>query len=393
MLCKIKFIHAPVTNYRSKAGSAKRIDPYVLSGDLFWRVPMRVRGRLMLACAVLCLLPLNLSRAEDIKAPIRGLVSMGAYRFVGAGGDPVNTLEPLNAKPGIFGGLVVIASWKQLQPTQQSEIGDDNVIDQALAQVRAYNERNPDKPLGVKLRVWGGFEAPDWAMQLGGAPIETVYNGKPRTVGRFWSPAYRQAWARLQQQLAARFDKRPLIREVAVTSCMSYTAEPFFIPTDDGVTTPLRAAGFTDAAYKDCLTGALADYAPWTQSRLALSVNPLRTGAGQGNGDPGFTEAAMRNCRQTIGARCVFDNHDLDTELPTPLYRIYATMKQMGPEIEFQTWRKTPNDFDGTIKMGLSYGASSIELYQDYGGFPLVADDKLKQWAAMLETNAGAASR
>ena len=44
----------------------------------------------------------------QIKPPIRGLVSMGAYRFVGQGGDPVNTLEPLNAKAGIFGGLVVI---------------------------------------------------------------------------------------------------------------------------------------------------------------------------------------------------------------------------------------------------------------------------------------------
>ena len=88
---------------------------------------------------------------------------MGAYRFVGYGGDPVNTLEPLNAKPGIFGGLVVIASWKQLQPTPDSEIGPDNVIDRALADVRAYNERNPQKPLAVKLRVWGGLEAPDWA--------------------------------------------------------------------------------------------------------------------------------------------------------------------------------------------------------------------------------------
>ena len=36
---------------------------------------------------------------------------MGAFKFVGSGGDPVNTLEPLNAKPGIFGGLVVVASW------------------------------------------------------------------------------------------------------------------------------------------------------------------------------------------------------------------------------------------------------------------------------------------
>lgn len=354
---------------------------------------MRVPNRLMLACAALCLLPVSLSRAEDIKAPIRGLVSMGAYRFVGAGGDPVNTLEPLNAKPGIFGGLVVIASWKQLQPRPQSEIGDNNVIDQALAQVRAYNDRNPNKPLGVKLRVWGGFEAPDWAKALGGMPIETVYNDKPRIVGRFWSPAYRQAWARLQQLLAARFDKQPLIKEVAITSCMSYTAEPFFIPAVDSVTTPLRAAGFTNAAYRDCLTGALSDYAAWKESRLVLSVNPLRTGAGQGNGDPGFTQGVMRNCRQTVGPRCVFDNHDLDTELPRPLYGIYATMKQMGPEIEFQTWRKTPQDFDGTIRMGVSYGASSIELYQDYGGFPLVADDQLKQWAAMLEANAGVAKR
>ncbi len=32
----------------------------------------------------------------------------------------------------------------------------------ALAEIRARNERNPQKPLGVKLR-WGGFEAPDWA--------------------------------------------------------------------------------------------------------------------------------------------------------------------------------------------------------------------------------------
>ena len=148
---------------------------------------MCILNRLILAFAVLYFPPVTLSRAADIKAPIRGLVSMGAYRFVGKGGDPVNTFEPLNAKPGIFGGLVVIASWKQLQPTPQSEIGDNNVIDQALAQVRAYNEQNPGKPLGVKLRVWGGFEAPDWAKQIGGMPIDTVYNDRPRIVGRFWS--------------------------------------------------------------------------------------------------------------------------------------------------------------------------------------------------------------
>src|SRR4030088_2901241 len=124
-------------------------------------------NRLLLLAYSILLLPATASRADDIKVPIRGLVSLGAHRLVGSGGDPVNTLEPLNAKPGIFGGLVVIASWKQLQPRPDSEIGPNNVIDRALAEVRAYNERNPQKPLAVKLRVWGGFEAPDWAKALG----------------------------------------------------------------------------------------------------------------------------------------------------------------------------------------------------------------------------------
>src|SRR4051812_11828339 len=186
-------------------------------------------ARLLVVCAMLTLPPVDGELAADpqIKPPIRGLVSMGAYRFVGKGGDPINTLEPLNAKAGIFGGLVIIATWKQLQPTPTSEIGENNVIDQTLADVTAYNVRNPAKPLAVKLRVWGGFEAPEWAMRLGGAPIPPEHNGKQRVLGRFWSEAYRQAWSQLQVQLAAKYDALPLTREVAITSCMSFTAEPF----------------------------------------------------------------------------------------------------------------------------------------------------------------------
>ena len=345
------------------------------------------RARLLVVCAMLTLPPVDGAPAADpqIKPPIRGLVSMGAYRFVGKGGDPINTLEPLNAKPGIFGGLVIIATWKQLQPTPDSEIGDNNVIDQALAEVRAYNARNPDRPLAVKLRVWGGFEVPDWAMRLGGgAPIPTVHNDRERVLGPFWSPAYRQAWSRLQEQLAAKYDSRPLIREVSITSCMSFTAEPFYLPSEPTVANPLRAAGYTDAAHRQCLAHAIADYAPWKASRLVLSLNPFY-GLTRRTGDVGFTEQVMRFCRQTLGRRCVFDNHNLDTDPPKTIIPIFALMRKMGPEIEFQTYHTTPKDFEGTIKMGISLGASSIELWQDYQGFPLVPDDTLKRWAAMFE--------
>jgi hypothetical protein len=326
-----------------------------------------------------------LAAEPQIKPSIRGLVSMGAYRFVGGGGDPINTLEPLNAKAGIFGGLVIVATWKQLQPTPGSEIGENNVIDQALAEVRAYNARNPDRPLAVKLGVWGGFEVPDWAMRLGGGePIRTVHNGTPRVLGPFWSSAYRQAWARFQEQLAAKYDTRPLIREVSVTSCMSYTAEPFFLPTEPTVANPLRAAGYTDAAHRQCLAHAVADYAPWRASRLVLSLNPFY-GLTRRAGDVAFTEQVMRSCRQTLGRRCVFDNHDLDADPPKSIIPIFALMRKMGPEIEFQTFHETPKDFEGTIRKGISLGASSIELWQDYQGFPLLPAAKLSRWAAMFE--------
>ena len=33
------------------------------------------------------------------------------------------------------------------------------------------------------------------------------------------------------------------------------------------------------------------------------------------------------------------------------------------------------------------WAGCSMSLYQDYGGFPLVPDARLRQWAAMLERN------
>ena len=170
---------------------------------------------------------------------------------------------------------------------------------------------------------------------------------------------------------------------------MSFTAEPFFSPSENSVQEPIRAAGFNEASYKECLKNGLADYAPWKSSRIVLSVNPLRTGLNQGPGDPEFTMGIMRDCRRTLGVRCVFDNHNLDTKLPRPLLPLYALMKQLGPEIVFQTGGTNPKDFEGTIKFGVAQGATSIELWQDYGGFPTVPDEDLRRWAAMVEANNG----
>ncbi len=278
--------------------------------------------RLVLALALISFAASAQAQMPDVKPPIRGLISMGAYKFVAIGGQPVNTMAAVRAKSGIFSGIVLVPSWQQLQPVANGPLQTE-VIDNFLSEVRLYNA-NHAHPLAVKLRVWGGFVAPMWAKSIGGPPIRVVQNQgqnneQNRTLGRFWSPQYRQAWANLQALLAAKYDSEPLIHEVSITSCMSLTAEPFVVNTQPAVIGRLRHAGFTDTAFKDCLQGALADYAPWQQSRLVLSVNPLHLVHVPGPGNPEFTKKIMLACHVSLGERCVFDNHDLNTPLANPL--------------------------------------------------------------------------
>jgi hypothetical protein len=69
------------------------------------------------------------------------------------------------------------------------------VIDQALVDVRAYNERHPNKPLAVRLRGWDGFVVPAWVQTIDGEAIKAMHKNKSRHIGRFWSSDYRVAWA------------------------------------------------------------------------------------------------------------------------------------------------------------------------------------------------------
>lgn len=83
------------------------------------------RTRVPALCAMLALsLPLlrDAHAADPAKPPIGGLVSRG---------EPSNTLQPLNAEANagvFFGGLVVQATWSQLQPNgQDTEIVHDSI--------------------------------------------------------------------------------------------------------------------------------------------------------------------------------------------------------------------------------------------------------------------------
>lgn len=128
-----------------------------------------------------------------LKAPLAGLMAMGEIGFHRQDGGLAHpSLDALRPFPGIFGGMVINITWAQLQP-QRGDLKTSE-IDRVLEAIRGYNQANPQHPLGVRLRVWPGPNAPAWAKNLGGAPVTVLHKEMPITVGRFWDKPYRDAW-------------------------------------------------------------------------------------------------------------------------------------------------------------------------------------------------------
>ena len=259
-----------------------------------------------------------------VETRISGLIDMQDISWHdAAGGEPAFTMDNVNLYPGLFGGIVVNATWDAIQPTQSGAL-DFSTIDDALAQVRAYNAKYPAAPLGVKLRVYQGANAPAWAKAINGGPMTIMRNPGgcpagpcPLTVGKYWTTEYIAAWRTFQADLA-RYDSEPLIAQVAVTSCASQTDEPFVPTTDAASIAALAAAGYTDEAEQACLRGALDDYGPWKSTLIDYTFNsfgatvPGDAGLGDaGATDSTFASSVMQQCRDRYGARCVLDDHAL----------------------------------------------------------------------------------
>lgn len=306
------------------------------------------------------------------KQPITGLIDMQGIAWHNAdGGRPEFTIEHVRKFPAVYGGIVINAAWHLIQPTAGGS-PDFSSIDDALAQIRDYNAANPAAPLGVKLRVYAGNSAPAWVRQLSGGSITVQRNPAgcqaqscPITIGRYWTPEFVAAWRTLQGLLAARYDREPLLRQVAVTSCAPQTDEPFVPTVDTASRNAMRAAGYTDAAQQACLMGAAEDYSAWKHTLIDFPFNVFtRVGGGT---DPAFSLAVMEHCRALLGARCVIGNHALSAPLREHDAIIYERIRSLGGMVNFQT--QAPQamgcQWRATIAQGVALGAAAIEVWPD----------------------------
>jgi hypothetical protein len=350
----------------------------------------RVFSTILALASVIALTAKSVS-AQTIKPPLTGLVSMGRITFVHQlGAAPDNSLDAIAAAPGAFDGVSINVTWDQLQPTPGAL--DTSVLDRALADVTAYNRAHPTKPLAVRLRVYASGRSPAWAKALGGGPVTVIdREGQAITIGRFWTSPFQLAWERLQQRLAARYDDAPLIAEVSISSCAARADEPFVLPADAVSLANLRAAGFTDAAYRACLRAAPDAYAAWKRTRIDFDVSAFRDTEGAVRQDMGFSRQIMESFRQRLGARAVLINHCLFVPVRPRAQPIFDEMRALGPEIELQMFSPETSYWDAAVTYAAhDLKANVVEVWPPFSrfqGFAAFPVETLRKWSAELKAN------
>jgi len=332
------------------------------------------------------------SSGDGDKPAQTGLVDMGDISFYNHSYNPSFNLSEIAPYQGSFSELVLNVTWAQLQPSEGGPL-TTSAIDSAIAQVNALNASNGTN-IGIKLRVWGGYTAPEWAKNIDGAPITVTGEAEvdpgvftPQTIGRFWTADYIDAWTSLQNALAARYDSNPVIRGISQTAGAAATDEPFVPLRTNAVlqgggivnqVAQLQAGGYTDAAEMLTLRAAIADYSQWSTTPLDFTMNTFHLfGSGNELNDSTFTLAVLQQAENST--RLVQPgNHALGNPLYAPdtvVYSQLAADAALDPAVapnSFQT--NAPillgpyANWQATIVNGVALNAGDIELWD----FPVI---------------------
>ncbi len=321
----------------------------------------------------------------EYKPPLSGLVAMGSVSDLRKG--IFDVLKEVRVHPDIYSGVVIHTTWGALEPEQGKY--DFSTIDKALSDITQYNKEHPLHPIFAKLRISKAINPPEWVLKLAGGPVNIVLNdGQTIQVGLYWTEEYRNAWKALQQKLASRYDDNILIREVCVNSGAMITDEPFVAIFNKATIANLKAKGYTDAAFKSTLKGALDDYACWKNTPIDYSFNVLREiDSGKPVNNMDFTLSLMREFRERYGERAVLSNHGLQETLSKGAIPIYNLFAELGAPIAVQT--KGPSDLtDKTIKTGLKYDVTEFEIWvsKEAGGYADYSKTDLERWAQMIQS-------
>lgn len=353
---------------------------------------------------------------DGFKAAQTGLVDMGNISFYNTYYSttpptlPVFNPFELAQYATSFSEIVLNVTWAQLQASQNTL--DTSFIDNAIQQVNQFNGTY-HTDLGIKLRVWGGFTAPEWVKEINGAAITVTGQNAvdpssyaPQTIGRFWSADYINAWQNLQSALATKYDGMAIIRGMSQTAGAYATDEPFVPlrtaaavspnPADGTVNqiAQLQMGGYHDTGEMLTLRAAIADYSQWSTTPLDYTMNNFHL-FDSGNELPAgnFTLAVLQQARNS--ARIVqAGNHALRDPLYSPDGLVYgqlagdALVKPGAVSNSFQTAAPIIlggySGWQSTVAQGVALNAGDIELW-DFPTAPSVPNGFLTFAPAQLQ--------
>ena len=339
-----------------------------------------------------------------VKPTLVGLVTMGDMNWTdNPDGEPLNRLLEASTHPGVYAAAVIQATWKELEP--RPGVFDDSAIQAALQRISAYNKKYPKTPLVGKLRVFPGVHSPAWVLEaVGSVRLVNHHTGTAASYPDFWKPEYSRLWTELQDHLATVYDRNDLIGEVAVTSCSSFSGEPF----NNGQgsffdSSTLIAAGYTDTQYENCLSNAASNYAAWKLTPVDFPFNELMLMQTH-QIDSAFSIKVMAAFRKALGTRAVVANEDFDVPLPKDLAPIYDEIQ----ELRHQAWSARPRelsplefqvlgptiDWAAVVPAAIgTYHPTEIEVWSSTatrrpGGYADITEAQLQRWSAELKVAA-----
>ena len=302
--------------------------------------------------------------------------------------------EPTMLWQPVINGYVVQASWRDLQPAAGGAIASPNVIDDAITSVRQLNALKPagTPRLTLKLRIFAGDEAPEWAKTLDGPSVEVQdpATGVPIHVGRFWTPRFDAAYRDLHTKLASRYDDVPEIRDVVISRCMLGTAEPFLrYQGSESTVANLLAAGFSVDADHACHEQQIDAHRVWSRTTSSLAFNPYTqiNADASTKVDEAFTESMMDECRVVLGSRCVLENNSIrDADQGANYPAMYAKIRALGAPIAFQTATSSRiGSLCNTMAWAVGQGAGAVEVPQGYTTDPDVTVSGYAAYDTALE--------
>ncbi|MCB8882577.1 Hint domain-containing protein [Acidisoma cellulosilytica] len=317
------------------------------------------------------------------KSPQSGLVDMGDIEFYNDPSDPTPpfNITDLTEFAGSFSEIVLNVTWAQLEPTENGQL-DLSAITDAIAALDVYNAAE-GTDVGIKLRVWGGYTAPDWAKTIDGPPITVTGTGTidpdqdvTETLGRFWTADYNDAWASFQTMLAKTYDGNSLIRGISNTAGASASDEPF-VPLHPDQVDELEAGGYRDAAEELTLRNAIADYAAWSTTPLDYTMNEFHLeDGGTVVGDADVTLAVLQEAENSsrpvqAGNHALNDPPDLADSFVYAQIAADAALDPATVPASYQTASPVNlgsyANWPSVIAEGVTSNAGDIELWDAPG--------------------------